>query len=369
LVVPADEELASLTDRFVCVRRIQMGDVDLSTFQFDPFLSWSLFFMNADKTIYGRYGRAHPETKRAVPDSNPNPTVTGMKAAMRRALEIHGDYAKDPRTWGKVLAGKTGPEPKWRYTMQTPSARKYKRMKIVKPGEEKGCVHCHEVQRAYLDSMLMTRKRIPDNQLWLYPRPQVLGLEMDGDHCAKVTRVEPGSAASVAGIKPGDEIRTLGGQPLVSIADLQWVLQNFPDEGGKLPATISRGGKPESVEMTLFDGWRLTEDWGWRYRVAGYASWLWTGVSFKDTPEGILVTQRSPNWWKKPNRDARRALKPRDVIVKVDGETGMSRSDFLAYLIRDKKLGSTVTLEIRRKGRREMVRFKIPSKQPEILGH
>ena len=68
LAGPSDEQLAKLRDQFVCVRLIQMGGVDLATFQFDPFLSWSVFFMNADKTIYGRFGSAHPQAKRAKRD-------------------------------------------------------------------------------------------------------------------------------------------------------------------------------------------------------------------------------------------------------------------------------------------------------------
>ena len=36
-----DAELKKLTEQFVCVRRVQMGGVDLSVFQFDPFLSWA----------------------------------------------------------------------------------------------------------------------------------------------------------------------------------------------------------------------------------------------------------------------------------------------------------------------------------------
>ena len=61
-----EEELDGLLQKFVCVRLIQMGGVDLSVFQFDPFLSWSVFLMNGDKTIYGRLGTASPNQHQSM---------------------------------------------------------------------------------------------------------------------------------------------------------------------------------------------------------------------------------------------------------------------------------------------------------------
>ena len=61
-----DKELDALLKKFVCVRMVQMGGVDLNVFQFDPFQTWSVFMMNGDKTIYGRYGSASPQSNRAI---------------------------------------------------------------------------------------------------------------------------------------------------------------------------------------------------------------------------------------------------------------------------------------------------------------
>jgi hypothetical protein len=47
-----------LMEQFVCVRMIQANGMDLSWFQFDYDQTFAVFFMNADKTIYGRFGRA-----------------------------------------------------------------------------------------------------------------------------------------------------------------------------------------------------------------------------------------------------------------------------------------------------------------------
>ncbi len=39
-------------------------------------------------------------------------------------------------------------------------------------------------------------------------------------------------------------IRTLDGQPLLSIADVQWVLHRVAPEGGDVEAVVARGAAP-----------------------------------------------------------------------------------------------------------------------------
>ena len=249
-------ELSKLLDSFVCVRLVQMGGVDLWQFEFDPFLSWSLFFMNADKTIYGRFGTASPLTKRNKKDSNPNHSSLGLFAAMLGALALHRDYSSDPEGYAKRFASKTGPKPRWKTIESNPAARKYKRLHRMKGSNPRDCAHCHEVQRTKIDSYLLTGKRIPDKELWLYPSPSVLGLSLSRDHSARVTRVAKNSDAARAGIKLGDDILTLGSQPLVSIADVQFALQHFPDAGGKLDLQVRRADKSLDLHLMLPKLWR-----------------------------------------------------------------------------------------------------------------
>ena len=54
---------------------------------------------------------------------------------------------------------------------------------------------------------------------------------------------------------------------------------------------------------------------------------------------------------------------------RADSGGGFDRSALLAYLMREKELGSTVDLEVLRDGRSQALSFKIPKKQPEVLGH
>ena len=122
-----DPELKSLMDKFVCVRIVQMGGVDLRVYQFDPLLSWAVMFMYGDKTIYGRYGSASPQAKRSKTDSNPNHTLAGLKAALRAALALHEAHLRNP-AFEAVLQKKSGFALPWRYVEETPVAKLHRRL-------------------------------------------------------------------------------------------------------------------------------------------------------------------------------------------------------------------------------------------------
>ena len=51
-------------------------------------------------------------------------------------------------------------------------------------------------------------------------------MKLDPLAAAQVETVTPGSAAETAGFRAGDRLLTLAGQPLLSIADVQWVLHS-----------------------------------------------------------------------------------------------------------------------------------------------
>src|SRR5258705_12179242 len=74
-------------EQFVRVRVVQGNALDLSLFQFDTDLTFAAFFLNADRTVYGRFG-TRSEQKRADKDI----TMDGFRAAMAGALELHRNY-------------------------------------------------------------------------------------------------------------------------------------------------------------------------------------------------------------------------------------------------------------------------------------
>src|SRR5262249_30886237 len=94
-----------LMDKFVCVRVVQMYGVDLELFQVQRMLTWAAVFLNADGTIYGRYGSRGE--RRGMRDNDKDISVEGFKAALEGALEVHRGYPANRA----ALAGKRGPAP------------------------------------------------------------------------------------------------------------------------------------------------------------------------------------------------------------------------------------------------------------------
>ena len=100
---------------------------------------------------------------------------------------------------------------------------------------------------------------IPDKLLHPYPNPKILGLILDPKEKATVKSVVPGSSAEKDDFSPGDAILTLEGQPLLSIADVQWVLNNA-GETAALKAEVKRNGQVMPRTITLAKGWRQSDD-------------------------------------------------------------------------------------------------------------
>ena len=60
---------------------------------------------------------------------------------------------------------------------------------------------------------------LPAELIYPWPAPETIGLTLAPDQIAKIETVTAGSAAAKAGLKSGDELLSLAGQPLVAPAD------------------------------------------------------------------------------------------------------------------------------------------------------
>src|SRR2546423_10592501 len=99
-------------NRFVCVRLVQANALDLTLFQFDYDLTFAVFFMNADRTIYGRYG-SRSDRKDATRDIS----IEGFRQALLAALEWHKRYPANKAS----LAGKQPGPARFKTPDQFPS--------------------------------------------------------------------------------------------------------------------------------------------------------------------------------------------------------------------------------------------------------
>ena len=351
LAVPVDDEVRKLLDQFVCVRVVQMWGLDLSRFQFDASLTWAVFLLNADGTIYARYGSRSGLGEK----SDDEISLEGFKKTLRGALELHQRYQKDEKALGKTLAAKTGPEPIWKTPESIPELRKKGRYSGRFTGvrtKRSNCIHCHMIHTFGVPSLRAAGREIPDRKFWPYPMPDELGLRMDPKEIATVEAVFPDSVAARSGFEPGDRILTLKGQPILSTADIQWVL-HWAGDPETLDARIERGGQRRSVGLALEKGWRLRiGDWRWM-NLALQRQLL--QIMFKPLPmkeraaRGIRKDALAFFVERIPRGAAVRGVRKGDVIVAVDGKRDfMNLGAFTAYVYRQKSPGDTVELTLLR---------------------
>lgn len=250
------ELVRDLLEKFVCVRIVKANGLDLTQFQYDFDLSSAAFFMNADGTIYGRYG-----TRTRHGDGEADVSLEGFAAALERTLAWHKEF---PLLRAGLQAKKTeytGPATPEKF----PALARYGSELDYEGKVVQSCIHCHQIRDAQRADLRSRKQPFPEDLLYPYPNPTAYGLVFDVKRCATLADVKAGSPAQKAGLKPGDEIAELNGQRLLSIADVQWVLHNLPvnDQGQTLSAMIRRAGRSRQVSIDLPPGWRK-QDISWR---------------------------------------------------------------------------------------------------------
>lgn len=337
-------------DQFVCIRLVRAENLDLSIFKFDPDLSFALFFLGPDKTVYGRYG-----TRSDFYEAEREISLEGLKAAMQTALEWHAK-STEMKT---LFAAKKGPEPKYRTLADFPTARSGRGGRGGRGGIGGGgrCTHCHDLRTAEQFAYRESGESMPENVLFSWPLPDAAGLQLDPKKKATVMKVWDKSPAKRAGFETGDQIVRFAGQPILSIADVQWVLHNAGVEDD-LTADVIRDGKRTNIEMHLDRDWRRYVDISWRTTTGVLRRNLLDGVEYRDVPAeerqelGLannVVALKAVRGVSRNSGNIRRD----DVIIAVDDKTKyMSEGDLIAYFAQEKKRGDEVHYTLLREGNR-----------------
>ncbi len=334
-----------------------MWGVDLKLFQFDGSLTWAVFFLNGDKTIYGRYGT------RAARDHMESISMKGFKAAMRGALALHKRHPVDK----KALAGKTGPKMKW----PTPELLPGHKGRFKKGDTSRmGCIHCHFVDEGIMKSAWLTGKKVEDRMFWRYPMPDLLGFGLMTDERATVEHVDPKSAADKAGLRKGDVIRTMEGQPILSIADVQWILEQAKDTG-TLKLTLDRAGKSMDARIRLPKGWRTSEEFTWRGGTYGFRPGMAAdAVKPADRKKNGIASDKlalrigfmHPSWGEVAKRpwQTKKGLRKGDIIVALNGDSShLTTSEFIARCWQRSRPGKPLLLTVLRGGK--TLQIKVPT--------
>jgi hypothetical protein len=350
-----------LLDKFVRVRVVSTNGLDLSLFQYDYDQSFACFLLNADGTIYGRFGTRSHRTNWLQDVS-----IEGLQKALEGGLELHTAYPKNKA----ALAGKRGPEPIVPVPEKFPTLGKYTNQLNYEGNVVQSCIHCHQVGDAMKDYYRRKREPLPEDVLFPYPHPKSLGLILDPKERATVKEVTPNTPAAKAGFKPGDVIRAMNGQPLISMADVQWVLHRTPADGGKIDAYVFRDGKAMNLSLVLAKGWRQADDISWRSSSWGLRRMGTAGMKLDPVEErpaaakdGMALSVKHVGMFGGPHGAAKAAgIQVGDILVSFDGRTDLLReTDVFAYAMREKKPGDSVIVKVLRGGK--TLEMKIPMQE------
>jgi serine protease Do len=311
---------------------VKIAGVDLRRFEFDYDLTWYAFFLNADGTIYGRYGG------RDATDADTRLSLKGLRYALDRALGAHkAPPAPEPPAGDPVLAE------------NFPAARRHN-----------GCIHCHNINE-FRRADAKAAGAWDRESVWVYPLPENVGVTLDVDLGDRVKAVAPGSAANRAGLKPGDRLTRLNGYPVASFADASYALHKAPAQGA-IPVTWVRDGKELSGTLEVAAGWRKTNV-TWRpsmLDILPSVPFVADDLTAEEKKRLGLSAGRAA--FRQGDRVhptlADAGLRAGDVVVGFDGvAVDGAMDDLLGYVRRNYLVGETVTVDVLRDGKQVGLRW------------
>ena len=345
-----EKALVPLLDQFVCVRVINANALDLSRFQFDYDLSFSALFFNGDGTTYGRYGSW---THQRDPLDK---TTAGFQQALEAALAIHRGYPANKTS----LAGKQGGPLPFKTPVEIPGlAGKYKADLDWEGKVMQSCVHCHQVGDAFRTSFREQGKTVPEEWVFPFPQPETIGLTLASDRAARVEAVAAGSIAAAGGLQPADELISLGGQPLISPADVSWVLHRAP-ASGPLSAVVKRGAESVALTITLPAGWRENADISkragtWPMRAMALGGIVLEEVSDEDraklgiAQDHMALRAKGVGQYGKHAAAKNAGFQKDDILTELDGSSArITESALIGKLLRTHKPGERVKTSVLR---------------------
>lgn len=353
-LVDTDPVIRPLLEKFVCARQVSTNGLDLNLFQYDTDQSFAVFFLNADGTIYGRFGTRSHRT-----DWVQDVSLNGLAEALKGALALHANFPANQA----ALAGKHGPPPLFASPEKFPALRdKFTDRLNYEGNVVQSCIHCHQIGDAVRDFYRSKGEPIPQDVLYPYPHPKVVGWTLDPETSATIREVTSGSSAAKAGYQAGDRIISLEGQPMLSSADVQWVLHQTSPNGGTIHGTVERSGRRIDLNLTVNTGWRTEGDISWRVSTWGLRRMASGGLRFEplaaETRKKLQIQDGKMalgithvGQYNAHAAGKRAGFQVGDVVIGVDGRTNlMTEDEFLVYGVTEKKAGQKVAITYLRNG-------------------
>jgi hypothetical protein len=355
-LVHAPKELVEATQHYVCVRITDMQNVDVRAMRFDFDLTMAIVLMNADGTIYHRYGT------RDGKDPLSWTSIASFSALLQQTLNDHQDYERAP----------TPPLPHepMRAIDLPPLAKK------IAQGQRLDCVHCHTINDSEY-AWAQKEGRYQADDRWLYPEPARIGITMNATDQSLLSRVADSSAAADAGLQAGDRVTQLGVQPRVrTIADLQWALHNTSAATTSVQITFARGDVAMTATLKLKAGWKHCSfaDYAWRPYKWNLSPSLGCGGT-RLTAEELRAIGEAPSafawkvsyfadWGERAARGTaplKAGIQKGDVVLAIDGQRDFASVDEVhAFVALKKQSGEVLELQLLRGKQRITAKLLLP---------
>ncbi|HLX64572.1 MAG TPA: PDZ domain-containing protein [Planctomycetota bacterium] len=157
----------------------------------------------------------------------------------------------------------------------------------------------------------------------------------------------------------GDEIVTMNGQPLFSVADFAWVLHRSPATG-EVKVSVRRGDAQKELTVALAEGWRLKSDitarvgW-WQLRAMASGGMVMNDLADAERDkrkldhDGLALTVKFIGDNGVHGAAKRAGFQKDDVLVAIDGMTQrMSEGEYIGRTLFKHAKGETVKATVLR---------------------
>lgn len=361
-VVEREPVIRELLDKFVCVRIPQANGLNLSRFQIDFDMSFGIVYLHHDGSVLGRFG-----TRTGRDNEKDDMHLLGFADSMQRVLKLSAEFDQNKDALqGKAAKPSAVPVPE-----EYPSLKGKYTDKLNYEGKVvQSCIHCHQIRDAQRLVYRMDGKAIPDQVLFPWPGLSVLGLKMNPQTATTIEAVAPDSIAAMAKLQAGDRLASMDKQPLVSVADAQWVLENT-GSAARLPVEIERDGKIIKSTLELPEGWRRQSDISWRVttwelRRMAFGGMVLESMSDDDraklpVPAGkVALHVKHVGQYGDHARAKQAGLLKDDIVIGYDGHTDLlTETQLLAYAMQQKKRDDTVSIDVLRNGKKMTFAVKL----------
>lgn len=344
---------------WIPVRVTDLRGVDLDTWRFDFDLTFAVLLAHPDGTVYHRFGG---RDARAADVALSEPALARL---LREGLAAHRAHREPP------------PERRARTLDDLPVWRDKLAERARQGQKPLDCYHCHFVFDAERRQALRDGTWRAE-QIWRWPPPGQVGLELDPGAQDRVAAVRAGSPAARAGLAPGDLLIRVGDQRILSWSDLSWVLERARGGASSLTLVYERAGARRLGMLDLPAGWEVGDALTLSWRPSKWQ--LTPGPGFGgralDAPRkqalglaperfafevGYLVTWGGSDERRYGEAAVQAGIKQGDVVLGVNGRTDFASVDhFQAWWRLELAAGQVARVELLRDGAARTVEITIP---------